>query len=180
MFGDDGYLVEHGTVADVDDDGGPAGAFLGGEDAGYGVGVESVGSEAIDGFGREGHGASAAKNFRGVDDVFAGRCEALSGVNGVAHWLASWPAKASRERLRRRLRRRPLWTWSRPREAFSIHAKLREEVSGRVRGGGRCCEGVQACLRRGGGGLRGGARGCGGGRRFFADLRHRRGRSRSS
>ena len=37
LWRDDGDLIEHGAVADVDDDGVPAGALFGGEDAGYGV-----------------------------------------------------------------------------------------------------------------------------------------------
>ena len=63
----------------------PVGAVFGGEDAGYGVGVEGVGSEAVDGFGGEGDGAAVAKNFGGAGDVFEDVAEALGCAVGPAH-----------------------------------------------------------------------------------------------
>ena len=69
LVGYGGYLVEHGAVADVDDEGVPVGAVFGEEDFGDCVGVERVGSEAVDGFGGEGYGAAVAEDLGGAGDV---------------------------------------------------------------------------------------------------------------
>jgi len=53
----------------VDDEGVPGGALLGGEDRGYGVLIQCVGSEAIDGFSGEGDEATVAEEVCGVGDV---------------------------------------------------------------------------------------------------------------
>jgi hypothetical protein len=55
----------------VDDERAGGGSALDGEDAGYGIRIEGVGPEAIDGFGGEGHEASGAEQLGGVVD-FAG------------------------------------------------------------------------------------------------------------
>ena len=77
LLRNDGDIVEHGAIADVDDNGIPVGPFFGSEDASYSIGVEGVGSEAVDGFGGEGYGASVAKNCGGVGDAFLCCGEAL-------------------------------------------------------------------------------------------------------
>ncbi len=74
---DEGDVVEHGAVADVDDERVPGRAFFGSEDAGDGVGVEGVGSEAVDGLGGEGDGAAAAEDCGGASDVAGSVAQAL-------------------------------------------------------------------------------------------------------
>ena len=63
MLGD--QAIEHGVLGcgagDVDDDGVPCRALLGGEDAGHGGGVEGVGAEAVDGLRGEGDQAAARR-----------------------------------------------------------------------------------------------------------------------
>ena len=56
-------------VGDVDDERVPGGALLGDEDAGYGVGVESVGAKAVDGFRGEGYGFSGSQDRGGAGHV---------------------------------------------------------------------------------------------------------------
>ena len=53
------------------------GSAFDGVDAGYGFGVEGVGSETVDGFGGEGDEAASAEEPGGVVD--------FTGISGVGH-----------------------------------------------------------------------------------------------
>ena len=85
VVGDDGDFGESVFVGEVDDERVEGGAVFGGEDFGDGVWVESIGGEAVDGFGGEGDGFASGEEFDGSVDGILKKIGTIGGCDFGLH-----------------------------------------------------------------------------------------------